>query len=413
MGDFFRMPVAILRRYYRKLWVRVSLYALLSLIVAVIEPIIARWIDIDAAPKIESGAVMSVLSILASSMLAVSTFSLNVMVTAHRGAAQNQTPRIHRLLLEDTTTQSVLASFIGAFVYSLTTIILIQSGLYADNSTFITMCVTVLVVVLVIAAMLRWIDHLSKLGSLDDSMRNVHDLAQDGLCAFARTPALGGNPITSDTVLPETLTDVRAPGSGYMQLIDAPGLEEALSGGSCIYVTLSPGSPVLRGQPIAQVSGHVSDEDLETLARCFVIGDMRTYEQDPAFGLSVLSEISSRALSPGINDPGTAIEAVTRLESLLWEYAQETGDDDGVDYPHVFIAVPSAHDLMDAAFAGTARDGAAMIEVATHLRGALKRLAMSPDERVNEAAVAMSRLAHLHAEKALPLDAERKRLENV
>jgi len=413
LGDFLRMPILIFRRYYRKLWIRVSLYAALSLIVAVAEPLFARWIDPEFTVQIGPDAVMTVLTIVASSMLAVSTFSLNVMVTAHRGAAQSATPRIHRLLLADTTTQSVLAVFIGAFVYALSTIILIQSGLFADNSSVITMLVTVLVVFGVIAAMLRWIDHLSKLGSMDESMRNVHDLAQSGLRAFAHTPALGGNPLTSDTVLPEHLTELCARNSGYLQLIDVPGLEESLPDRSFVYVTLSPGSPVLRGQPIALVSGHVSDDVMNDLSACFVVGDMRTYEQDPAFGLTVLSEISSRALSPGVNDPGTAIEAVTRLEALIWEYAQESGTGDGAQCPHVFVKVPWAHDLMDAAFAATARDGAGLIEVAAHLRGALHRLAQSPDERVNDAALAMAKLAQLHANQALLLEAERTRLRDA
>ena len=168
---FLQMPLFILKRLYRKLWLRVTLYALASLIAAGAGSVADLFLSDQLIGLVKPGAVMPVLTILASSMLAVSTFSLNVMVSAHRTAAQIATPRVHRLLLEDTTTQAVLAAFVGAFVFSLTSIVLFQSGIYDDSAAIVVMGVTVLVVVLVIAAILRWIEHLSTLGSLDDSLR--------------------------------------------------------------------------------------------------------------------------------------------------------------------------------------------------------------------------------------------------
>ncbi|MAO27966.1 DUF2254 domain-containing protein [Roseovarius sp.] len=416
MGAFLKMPLALLKRYYRKLWLRVLCYALLSLLVAAIEPVLERWIDLDFAPDVAPEGVMTVLTILASSMLAVSTFSLNVMVSAHRAAAASATPRIHRLLLDDTTTHTVLAVFIGAFVYALTTIILIQAGLYADTSAFITMAVTVLVVVMVIAAMLRWIDHLSHLGSMDHNMRNVFDLTRDGLTRFARRPALGAALLREDTVLPEQLTPLTAPASGYLQLIDVDGLNTCLqdiSEGSFLYVSLFPGQTVLRGQPLSQLSGSASEAELSQLARHFVIGDIRTYEQDPDFGLTVLSEMSSRALSPGVNDPGTAIEAVTRLEMLLWDYGHATGDPDTATAPRVFVKAPTPAHILQSAFAATARDGAGQIEVARHLREALSRLASLPDASLAAAARDLDELVLAYCDKALPLEAERQSLRRA
>lgn len=416
MGAFLKMPLALFKRYYRKLWLRVLCYALLSLVMAVFEPMLERWINFEFTPKVAPEAVMSVLTILASSMLAVSTFSLNVMVSAHRAAAASATPRIHRLLLDDTTTQTVLAVFIGAFVYALTTIILIQSGLYKDTSAFITMVVTVLVVVMVIAAMLRWIDHLSTLGSMDDNMRNVHDLARDGLARFARRPALGANIFGDDTVLPDRLTPIPADRSGYLQLIDVEGLNACLkeiSEGSFLYVDIFPGRTILAGQPIAMLSGPASQAQLDRLSAHFVLGDMRTYEQDPDFGLTVLSEISSRALSPGVNDPGTAIEAINRLEMLLWEYGQATGSAEAPHAPRVFVKVPGAAHMLQSAFAATARDGAGQIEVARRLREALSRLATLPDKPLAQAAHDLDDLVLAYCDAALPLEAERQSLRRA
>ena len=157
------MPLLIIQRLYRKLWLRVTFYALASLIAAGLGSIADLYLTEKLGGIIKPGAVMPVLTILASSMLAVSTFSLNVMVSAHRAAATSATPRVHRLLLEDTTTQAVLATFVGAFVFALASIVLFQAGVYNDSAAIVVMVVTVAVVVLVIVAILRWIEHLSTL----------------------------------------------------------------------------------------------------------------------------------------------------------------------------------------------------------------------------------------------------------
>ncbi|WP_295313798.1 DUF2254 family protein, partial [Roseobacter sp.] len=146
----------IFLRYYRNLGLRVSLYALLSCIAAFASPFVVRYLSATTTDVLDFSSVIPVLTILASSMLAVSTFSLNIMVTAHRAAAETTTPRMHRLLLENTTTQSVLATFIGAFVYSLASIILYQAGFYSDQAAIVVMGVTIVVVVLVVVSMLRW-----------------------------------------------------------------------------------------------------------------------------------------------------------------------------------------------------------------------------------------------------------------
>ena len=408
----FRIPLALFRRFYHRLWMRVTLYAVLALVVALVSALVEDYVPDGLADRIGDDAVMPVLTVLASSMLVVSTFSLNVMVSAHRAAATNATPRIHRLLLDDTTTQSVLATFIGAFVFALTSIVLFRVGAYNARAAVVVMAVTVIVVALVIVAILRWVEHLSTLGSLDASMRTANDQARRGLEALARDPSLGANPLTAETVLPAELTPVPAAASGYVQIIDVARLNALASEHGAVYVCRETGHHVLRGEPVAQVSGHVPPEALTKMAGCFVTGDMRTFEKDPEFGLLALSEIASRALSPGINDPGTAIEALTRLETLLWDHAHAR--DEGAAQPtcctRVFLPVPSAERLIEAAFGATARDGAGMIEVALQLRQALLALARGPDAGFATAAEAMAGRALAYAQAALPLEEEKERL---
>lgn len=391
-----------------RLWVRILTYAIMACMVTALAIPVSGFLPYWMANLFGVDAVLPVLTILASSMLAVSTFSLNVMVSAHRSAASNATPRIHRLLLDDSTTQEVLATFIGAFVFALTTIILFQTGLFTDGTAVVAMMATIVIVVMVIFALLRWINHLSSLGSMDNSMNLAFERAQNSLLERRRHPALGANRITADTVAPDQTVTVNAPKTGSIQLIDIEKLHDCAGEDGLVYVLFCPGRHVFKGQPLFQVSGPVSDSVLQEMACAFTIDNFRSHEQDPRFGLEILSEISSRALSPGINDPGTAIEVVTKLGSLLWDYASSDIAQAPVTACRVFISVPDETELMRSAFAATARDGAGTIEVALALKNTLERLENAPHPELADAANQLGTYARAHANAALELPLDRE-----
>lgn len=387
-------------RYYRDMGLRVFLYALLSLVATLISPLAHAYLGERMETRIEFSSVVSVLTILASSMLAVSTFSLSIMVSAHRAAAEAATPRVHRILLENTTTQSVLAAFIGAFVYSLGSIVLYRLGLYAEEAALVVMAITTLVVVIVVISLLRWIQHLTDLGSVEDSLRSARDRARASLLASAKHPRFGASPLSDEIAPPDVATPFVAPRSGFLQLIDMGALQRCLPKTSAIYIDVAPGSHVLEGETIAEVSGAVGDDDLKRIGDAFTFGDQRTHEQDAEFGLIVLSEIAAKALSPGVNDPGTAIDSLLIQKSLLWEYALQDVDEDAPAAPSVYARFPQSADFVSAAFAPIAREGAGKFDVALSLRRALSALSASRRDEMAAAARDFAEVALTYAKEA-------------
>src|SRR3546814_17845649 len=97
-------------------------------------------------------------------MLAVTTFSLSTRVAAYGAASSGVTPRATTLVIEDTTTQNALATFIGSFLFSLVGIIALSTGAYGVQGRVLLFAVTIGVVILIVYMLLRWINHLSKLG---------------------------------------------------------------------------------------------------------------------------------------------------------------------------------------------------------------------------------------------------------
>jgi uncharacterized membrane protein len=299
---------------------------------------------------------------------------------------------------------------VGAFVYSLASIILFQTGLYPDESALVIMAVTVVVVITVVGALMRWIEHLSTLGSMDDSLKCVHERGKQALAHHAKAPLMGGRALAG-AVMPETVYPVRALQSGYVQFVDMPGLHEALGDTGAIYLLCRPGAFALKGMAIAQVAGMAAAR-ADRLAACVLIGQTRSYEQDPEFGLMVLSQISARALSPGINDGGTAVEAINRMTTLLWDYARAVEPVE-LRFGNIYMPAIEADDLIRAAFAPSARDGAGSAELVCALRAALLRLGYAPDDAMAQAALDMDALALGYGQQSLTLEADKARLRAV
>ncbi|WP_306151824.1 DUF2254 domain-containing protein [Roseovarius sp. MMSF_3281] len=409
MADFktASQTMMILLRFSRRLWVRVTLMALLSIAAAVAAMFFEDYMPDSLRNRISPDTVMPILTILASGMLAVSTFSLNVMVSAHNAAASQATPRAHRILLADTTTQTVLATFIGAFVYALTSIILLKAGLHAGGSSVTVLLVTVAVVVLVILALLRWIDHLSDLGSMDATLRMTEAEARSSLQLTRRAPALKASPLTADTLIPTEAAPIPSPRSGYLQFIDVARMNEAIKASEArIYFHTAPGQFLLTGQPVAYATG-LADKEAKAVQNSLTIGQHRTFEQDATYGLLVLSEIAARALSPGINDPGTAIDVIARQERLLWNWARAEEAKGDPKFPRIFVPELSRNEMIQSAFSRTARDGAGTVEVVCRLLHALRDLQDAPDQGLAMAAAEMSQTARQYAEEGLTLKSEK------
>lgn len=388
-------------RFSKRVWVRMTLIAVLAIIAAGSARLLQWLIPAPLADRFGDDAVRPILNVLSASMLAVTTFSLNVMVSAHRAASSQATPRSHRLLLSDTTTQTVLATFLGAFIYALTSIVLINAGLYTPRSVVVNFVFTVFVIVLVVIAILRWIEHLSRLGSVLETCRKVEDAAAAALGARRRTPFLNGRP---DHEAPVGLGHRVWPDRvGYITFVDTRALARlARENGCSIRLLALPGTFVAPGRALAVLDRPGLGDAVRD---AFAIEDARTFEQDPRFGLIVLSEIALRALSPGINDPGTAIDIVGRLLRLLsaWEMPVPRVLADP-DPARGWLYVPALQpaDLIEDAFAAIARDGAGQIEVALQLQKALALLADHRDPALATAARRLSARAFELARERLP-----------
>ncbi|MBV6638697.1 MAG: DUF2254 domain-containing protein [Mameliella sp.] len=392
-------------RFARSLWIRVALISVLALIASGLAMTFESLLPDALRQRFAPGAVLPVLKILASGMLAVSTFSLNVMVTAHHAAAAQATPRAHRILLNDTVTHTALATFIGAFVFALSSIILYRAGYYSDSASVIVFAVTVFVVAAIVVSLVRWIGQLSRIGSLEYALLRAEQTAREILYQQRRLPRLGGCKLEER---PTDGVDIEAPRSGFLRRIDMDELQKlAETHEAEVYLDHLPGDIVLRSQRLGLLRGC---DEAEKFAACFLLATDRTYEQDPAYALQALRESASKALSPGINDPKTAIDVIARLERLLWDWALNTSDTEGPLYDRVFLSELGAGDLVEAGFRDITRDAAGFGDVLTAVAEALVRLRGAMPEAGREAISDLLEDLRAHGEAGLMTARERQRL---
>lgn len=393
----------LLSQLNRTLWVRASLFALLG-IAAALAAVAAESLLPPDLPTVGAESVDRILQILASSMLAVTTFSLSVMVSAYSAATASVSPRATRLLMQDTTTQNVLATFIGSFLFSLVGIISLSTGFYGQGGQLVLFLVTLVVIALIVITLLRWIEHLSRLGRVGETTDRVEEAARQAIADRAAAPCLGGRAFSSREQLPADATLVHAGAIGYVQHLDMGALDACSREGDCeIYVLSLPGSFVHEGRPLAGVVGG-GEATAERIRAAFTVGEARSFDQDPRFGLVVLAEIASRSLSPALNDPGTAIDVIGRVIRLLALWAQRQGDDEEVQFPGVRVPPLDTADLFYDTFTPIGRDGAGLLEVQMRLQKAMLALAAMGDAELRRLACEHSAIALKRAEAALTLE---------
>jgi uncharacterized membrane protein len=143
-----------------------------------------------------------------------------------------------------------------------------------------------------------------------------------------------------------------------------------------------------------------------------VLGDGRTFDQDPRFGLIVLCEVAQRALSPAVNDPGTAIAAMNTITRVLVDTpADEDEQQPSLDRLSLVELDPA--DFIHQAFDPIARDGAAVPEVQLRMQKLLFIIAAGCGGALGVAARRQAATSLQRALQALVLEQDKTHLSKL
>lgn len=404
-----------LRKPSNNLWVTPTLGALLAIVFALAASLGTHYLEEEIFPPIDQETLASLLDVLASSMLAVSTFSLSIMVSAFASASSSATPRATELVMGDDNTRLAIASFISAFIYAIIARVALDIGYYGANGRFILFISTTLVLAYLVFVLIRWVHTLSRLGRMANTLDKIYQTASRAMLQYRQRPAMDALRLPPDLNPDQEIVVLK---SGFLTHINIPPIQKwAEDNHAHVHILARPGDYLLPGQPVLRLfwDHALADEqrpDAGPLLTHLVQANERSFDQDPRFGMIVLSEVAQRALSPAVNDPGTAFNVLALMTALLLDHTEETDGEKEPAYDRVSLIPLKEADLVTQAMDPIARDGAGNIEIALRLQKVLSAInTHAPEMAVRTAAAHQARLAYVRARNALPCEEDRLLLQ--
>ena len=402
-------------RLSAKLWFKPLIFCLLSIGGALIAHTADDTFLTDIVPDIKKESLDDLLSTLSNSMLVIAIFAVGSMVSAFAAASGTATPRSFKLVVADDVSQNALSIYIGSFIFSIVASVAFANGYYGKAGYFVLFVLTLTVFLVVIITFIRWVERISKLGRLGHTIQKIEDVTAKTFQKMIDVPRMGGAPII---VREHKGIPIYNEKIGYIQHVNMATLQE-LAESLEIIITLNclPGTFVTPDRAMAYiVSGN--DEfplhDKEKLSKAFIIDNTRSYYADPRFGLIALSEIASRALSPAVNDPGTAIAIINSYVKLfhLW-FLNKDIKTSKIKHNRIEVPEIATADIFEDAFRPIARDGASNIEVMMRMQKAFKSIySFIPDE-LKDIVLTNAQIAYERAKLSTEYEGDLELLKDV
>lgn len=396
----------------RELWIRPALASLFSVLMAALSYWVGSTYEGHVNLAIDESALTTLFGIFASSMLSVATFTVSAIMTAASSAATSTTPRASRLVLSDNKAQLVLSAFIAAFIYSICGIIALKAVAYGQAGRFLLFMGLIVIVAFVLVSFINWVDHAMKLGRQVTVIEKLTEATLDMI-----TPANVGTwgARVGRTECPPGALPVCGPRVGFVHDIDVAGIARwAEEFNLMVHLLVRPGDSIDTATPFAAIDpaptiqGEELPRHLQRLVSCIDIDAARDYLLDVRYGFVLLAETADRALSPGVNDPGTAIAILGRQLEAITRWADVRAETNGpAEYDRVYMPPLTAEEIMRDCFTAIARDGAGAVEVGIRLQKTLAAIARLDEPDLRVSAGAMSETALALAEQALVAEAHK------
>lgn len=311
------------------LWVLPSLAALLALLTG----FIVSQIDVRPGTFLDRIAFQgtaddarSLLTAVTSTVVTVIALVLGLTVVALQLSSTQFSPRLLRNFLRDRSTQVVLGVFIATFVYSAAGLFTVGLEAGTRTETYPRLAVSGSIVLLFasLGMVVYYADHLVHSIQIDAINRRVEHNTRRAIARLQ--PHATDRPAPR---APEWAVPLTARKSGYVQTVH-PELLMPLAVRDRVTICLRPrvGQHVITGTTVGWVWAATPEEPrpdpkpYEDAVHADVrIGFERTLEQDVAFGIRQQIDIASKALSPAVNDPYTAVQAIDHLTVVCCELA--------------------------------------------------------------------------------------------
>lgn len=381
----------------------------------------------------------AMLQAIAGSVITVAGVTFSITIVALQLTSTQFSPRVLRNFLRDRSNQLVLGVFMGTYTYALLVLRSIRAEDELRGAAFVPgpaitgglilafvslgmliyfihhISVRIQVTAIVAGVAADTLDTLTALSAWNDREEDRTWQAANRAMPSAGTPPSGALPPESQ---PLDAVPLAARESGYLQLLDIDDVvRAAVDNDGRIRILVSPGGWVQEHAPIATFEplGEARPDREEIggrIARACAVAEERSTQMDAAFGIQQLVDIAAKALSPGVNDPTTAMNCVDRLVQVLTaagvvpDAPRAFSDNSGV--VRLEVPFPGFDELVPLAFDQIRHYGGTTPAVAIHLARALSVLFSAlPTERHPPLRAQARDLAEVA--ESMTLESERRR----
>ena len=307
------------------------------------------------------------LTTVAGSMITVAGVTFSITMVALTLASSQFGPRLLGNFMRDRGNQMVLGTFLATFLYNLLLLRLLRGFATTEAVPETALALALLLTLGSLGVLIYFFHHAAvsiQVGtvianvsrSLDETVERLVGNGEDGEPEGAAVPPPAGLAERFDregVVVPSSRR-------GYVEEIDVERLLDAAAEADLVVrVECLPGRFVVERKPLARVvprlvAQPIDQRQVRGIRDAFFLGDRRTTGQDAEFALEQLVELAVRALSPGINDPFTAIHCIDVLGDALARLAAHADrrpwHADAEGRPRVELPAPGFGDLLDSAF---------------------------------------------------------------
>lgn len=319
----------------------------------------------------DADAARSVLGAVSSSLITVTSLTFSLTVVTLQLASGQFSPRLLRTFTSDIFVQATLGLFLATFTFSLTVLRSVRSGSDGQIAFVPRISVTTSFVLAVgsVIGLVVFLAHLARQIRVETMLRDVH---RDATATVDAVLNLSNRlEVRPDIpIIPDRAEPMVAVKSGFVIGVDHGALlAAAVEADAVVIIQTHPGSSVVQGTPLGRawsldgvLAAPVWDRLQDRVARSVHLGYERTAAQDVGYGLRQLTDVANKALSPGVNDPTTAVHALAHISALLCELGDR--DLDAVvlrDHDGNVRAVlqgPDLDELVDSALTQPRRYGA-------------------------------------------------------
>ena len=332
-------------------------------------------------------AARSVLQAISGSLITVTSLTFSLTVVTLQLASSQFSPRLLRTFSSDRFVHATLALFLAAFAFALTVLRSVRDEGNGNTAFVPEISVTVAFILAMasVIGLVLFLAHLTREIRVETMLRRVNiETRQTIDRVFPEDrPLTGPEPAPAPGMF-----RIRATTSGFLTSLDKETLlHSAEENGAVVRIDRPPGSSLVEDVPFATAwpsnpgttfTPDRRDQLTEAVNAAVSTGFERTNVQDVGFGFRQLVDVAARALSPGVNDPTTAVHVIGHLSALLSRLARRNlgaehlTDRDGRVL--VVITLPDLSDLLDLAMNQIRHYGAADPAVAERLLNLLEEL---------------------------------------